>query len=257
MKTIWLTSLVRDEAAVKNVLAAAKAYGLDAGGHFWTDDLEHMAWLAPRETLAEKDTSLWVILGSRKDLETPSVRYGLGLLALSVQGEKGAGFPVLWLDTGEGLSAESLPTPFQGADIAPAAATTLGAKLTAKANVPPRPVPLEYRFAVHANPGFGIWFEAGPGPGHAWSGALLGTDGGAVDAHGVGPAGEVPEKATLRYPVQGLQLALGDRTFTAWAVQNPLDDTQSYYAQVKGTPESLLFGPYTQEDEAEVHRVTF
>jgi len=257
MKKIWLTSLARDEASVKNVLGAAKAYGLDANGHFWTDDLEHMAWLAPRENLAAADTSLWVILGSEKDLEPPSVRYGLGLLALSVQGEKGAGFPVLWLDTGEGLDAGSLPTPFQGADVVPVTGATLGAKLTAKANVPVRSVPMEYRLAVHANPGFGVWFESGPGPGHTWIGALLGTEQGEVDAHGVGPAGEIPEKATLHYPVQGLQLTLGERSFTAWAVQNPLDETQSYYARVKGTPAGLLFGPYSQEDEAEVHRITF
>jgi len=31
---------------------------------------------------------LWVIMGSEKELETASVRYGLGLLALTVQAGK-------------------------------------------------------------------------------------------------------------------------------------------------------------------------
>jgi len=253
MKKIWITSLARDEKAVAGVLGLARSYGLEADGHFWTDDLSHMAWLAPKEPLASPETSLWVILGSGKEMTAPSVRYGLSLLALSVQGDKGAGFPVLWLDTDKGLSAEVLPTPLQGADIVAAAEPSLGAKLVAKANVPPHAVFADYRLAVHANPGFGVWFEVGPGKGLAWSGALLGVSGGAVDAHGVGPSGAIPQKAVLRYPVKGLTLALNDREYTAWAVQNDLDDTQSYYARVQETLTGLLFGPYTQDDEADVH----
>jgi len=257
MKKIWITSLARDEKAVAAVLGVARSYGLEADGHFWTDDLSHMAWLAPKETLAAPETSLWVILGSGKDMTAPSVRYGMSLLTLSVQGDKGPGFPVLWLDTDEGLSSESLPGPLRGADILAAAEPSLGAKLVARANVPPRPVSTDYRLAVHANPGFGVWFETGPGRGLAWNGALLGVSGGAVDAHGVGPAGAIPQRAVLKYPVKGLTLALGDREYTAWAVQNDLDDGRSYYARVQEVPEGLLFGPYTQDDEADVHVLSF
>ncbi len=257
MKKIWITSLARNEEAVASVLGVARTYRLEADGHFWTDDLNHMAWQAPQEVLTAPETALWVILGDPKDMEAPSVRYGLGLLALSVQEKKGQGFPVLWLATEEGPSAEDLPTPLRGADVLSAAGTSLGAKMTAKANVPPKDVPMDYRLSVHANPGFGVWFEVGPGKGLSWSGALLGVEGGAVDAHGVGPAGSIPQKAVLRYPVQGLTLTLGDREYTAWAVQNDLDPGLSYFARVKETPRGLLFGPYSQEDEADVHVLTF
>jgi hypothetical protein len=257
MKKIWMTSLVRDQGQVGSVLKLAETYGLAADGHFWTDDLAHMAWLGPEDALTAPETALWVILGSKKEVDVPSVRYGLALLALRVQGRKGNGFPVLWLTTDEGLTSGDLPTPLQGAEVLPAGEASLGAKLTARANVPPKPVPADYRLAVHANPGFGVWFEVGPGQGATWTGALLGVDQGAVDAHGVGPAGAIPQKAVLEYPVQGLKLSLGEREYTAWAVQNGLDHGQSYYARVQEVPGGLLFGPYSQEDEADVHVITF
>jgi len=69
-------------------MGMAKKYGLDANGHFWVDDMKHMAWKSPVENLVEPATILWVIMGSEKELETASVRYGLGLLALTVQAGK-------------------------------------------------------------------------------------------------------------------------------------------------------------------------
>jgi hypothetical protein len=42
----------------------------------------------------------------------------------------------------------------------------------------------------------------------------------------------------------------------AWAVQNELDARSSYFVKVDGCPESFLFGPYSSDQEAEVHIVT-
>jgi len=257
MKKIWITSLVRDEKRVSGLLSTARKYGLDANGHFWTDDLKHMAWQAPMETICDPDAGLWVVLGSAKELETESVRYGLALLATAVQSRKGHGFHILWACPEGSLAAESLPTPFRGADIISAADSGIGAKLAAKANMPVAKMDPDYRLAVHANPGFGLWMEVGPGKGGQWRGAMLGAAGAAIDAHGVGPSGKLPQKAVLEYPVKGLKLSLGDTEYTGWAVQNRLDETLSYYARIQGVPKSLLFGEYAQDEEAEVHVLQF
>jgi len=58
--------------------------------------------------------------------------------------------------------------------------------------------------------------------------------------------------------MKGLKLNLGEREYVAWAVQNKLDETLSYYVRVKkDTPTSMLFGPYAQDEEAEVHVIEF
>lgn len=38
------------------------------------------------------------------------------------------------------------------------------------ANIPRHEKGSPYRLQVHANPGFGVWFEVGPGEGEEWSG---------------------------------------------------------------------------------------
>ena len=85
MKKVWITSLVKNEEQVSKILSTAKQYGLDANGHFWTDDLKHMAWQSPKDNIIESETTVWAIMGSEKDMEKESVRYGIGLLALAVQ----------------------------------------------------------------------------------------------------------------------------------------------------------------------------
>lgn len=257
MKKVWITSLVKDEAQVASLLGLAKRYGLDANGHFWVDDLEHMAWMAPRENLFEPECSLWVIMGSEKDMEKESVRYGLGLLAFAVQAKKGLGFHILWLGTEGEVDAEKLPTPLKGVVVMSASDASLGAKLVARANTPAPKIDTEYRLDIRANPGVGVWLEIGPGKGHEWNGALLGVNGGEIDAHGVGDAGNLPQRTVLEYQMQGLKLKLGDEEYTAWAVQNKLDEDSSYYARIKDRPKSILFGPYAQAEEAEVHVIQF
>jgi hypothetical protein len=257
MKRVWITSLVRDEKQVSTVLGTAKKYGLDANGHFWTDDLQHMSWLGPSENILHPDTGLWVIMGSEKDMQASSARYGLALLTLMVQAKKGHGFHILWACTEGSLKAEALPTPLRGAEIVATADPSLGAKLTARANTPAPKVAAEYRLDIHANPGFGVWMEVGSVKGNAWEGVLLGVQGGEVDAHGVGEAGKLPQKSVLEYPMKGLKLTLGEREFTAWAVQNKLGENTSYFARIKDVPKAMLFGPLAQGEEAEVHVIEF
>ena len=251
MKKIWITSLAKDQKRVRQTMEMLKKYGLDANGHFWEDDLKQMKWLGPREPLTEPDTALWMILSDDEHLAAPDIRYGLSLLALSVQGVRGNGFPLMMVHKGELPTAESLPTPLQGAALLKEDNPVLGAKIVAKANMPPKSETSEYRLDVYAMPRIGQWLEVGPADSE-WTGAMVGAAGGEIDAHGVGPAGRLPEKAVLEYPMQGLKLTLGEREYTAWAVQNRLDPEISYFIRVKGEPDSLVLGPLSEGDDAEV-----
>jgi hypothetical protein len=252
MKKIWITSLSSDETKVQKIMAMAKKYALDANGHFWLDDLKKMAWLGPREELIKDDIALWLILSSDTDLASASVRYGLSMLALSMQGVRGHGVPVIFLHEGQVPSIDTLPTPFQGAEIFVIDNPAIGAKLVAKANVPLKKVAVDYRFDIFAMPQLGQWFEVGPVD-STWKGVMFGVFGAEIDAHGVGPSGKLPEKSVLEYPMQGLQVAVGDDEHTAWAVQNELDGGSSYYVRVQGEPQSILFGPLAEEDDADVY----
>jgi hypothetical protein len=253
MKKIWITSLVRDEKLVGGIMSTARKYGLDANGHFWVDDLKNMAWQAPSESILDPDVGLWVILGTDKEMLVQSIRYGLSLLTVAVQAKKGYGFHILWGCTDGLLKSEALPTPLRSAEVVSADDSTLGAKLVARANTPAPRVDPEYRLDVHANPGFGVWVEIGPGKGQEWNGGLSGVHEGSIDAHGVGEAGKLPQKSTLEYPMKGLKLSLGEREFVAWAVQNKLDENTSYYARIRDVPKAMLLGPLAQGDEAEAH----
>src|SRR4030066_471300 len=112
MKTVWLTSIIPSEEGVKNLIAQLKPYGLDVKGHFWEDEISKMAWAKPREELIKPDVLLWLVLASEENLKNPSVRYGLSLLALTLQAKRGVSFPMLILLTEcVTTAAESLSTP--------------------------------------------------------------------------------------------------------------------------------------------------
>jgi hypothetical protein len=256
-KVVWITALNKD----KNQLHAqalhqtTSKYGVTVAGHFWQDDLVQMAWAGAREDLVRKETGLWIILGSAEDLTVPSVRYGLSLLAIGVQGQKGYGFPIMVILTEGTLEPDSLPTPLAGAEVYQLDAAGLGPKITARANTPVKKVDLEYRVDIYGIQGLGQWFEVGPAEGHEWPGVMFGVSNGEINAHGVGEAHKLPERAVLEYPMKGLKLAMGDTEYTAWAVQNKLDPNSSYYLRVNEYPDSILFGPMTEGDDAEVYTV--
>ncbi len=252
MKKVWITSLGHEEARVQKVMSMLKTYAMEANGHFWMDDLKKMVWLGPRAELIKDDTALWIILSSDKELASDSVRYGLSMLTLSVQAVRGHGFPIFFLHDGNIPSVDTLPTPLQGAEIMAADNPAIGAKLVAGANMPLKEVPTEYRLDIYAMAQLGQWIEIGPFDA-SWKGAMLGVCGGEIDAHGAGPAGKLPDKAVLEYPMKGLKLTVGEEEYVAWAVQNQLDSGSSYYVRIKGEPKAILFGPSAEGDDAEVY----
>ena len=256
-KSVWITVLEKEknEEAARKLYQTVSTYGLAPAGHFWQDNLEQMAWAGALEELVKNEVALWIILGSAEALGIETVRYGLSLLTVGVHSQRGHGFPIILALTEGDVSFESLPTPLKGLEVQPATGATLGAKIAAKANMPVPKVEAEYRLDVYGVQGLGQWFEVGPAPGHTWSGVMFGTCGGEITAHGIGPAHKLPERSTLEYPMIGLKLKLGNLEYTANAVKNQLPETDSYYLRIKDYPSSILFGPMSEEDDAEVYVV--
>lgn len=248
-KSVFISILEKDEAKGKGLFQTVTRYGLGVNGHFWSDNLEKMEWAGPIAELDKPEVGVWLIKGGKAGYENPDIRFGLAMLAAAVQARRGHGFPVLCIcDDGE-LDPDTLPTMLRSAEVVEE--SRLGARLAARANMPVRKVEPEYRFDLYALPGLGLWLEVGPAPGHRWSGALLGVCNADIGAHGVGPAGQLPEKCVLNYPMKGLKMELGEREYLGWAVKNDLGENESYYVKVTGTPEALIFGEFPEGDDAE------
>ena len=255
MKTIWLTSLDSSRDPVEKLMAQMKPYGIEIKGHFWVDNLEKMAWLQAREELLKPDVMAWLILASQEKWSVPSIRYGLSLLRIMLQAKKGVAFPTGVLFTGEeGPSLESFPTPLRGVEIFSLIDPSLSAKLVAKAYKPPQEISGEYRMDIHGTPAIGQWFEIGP-QNDTWSGAMFGVAEGEIHFHAVGPKGSLPAQAVVEYPVKGLKMRLGEKDYTAWAVQNEMNPQVSYFVKISGYPETILFGSYSSQEEAEMYIV--
>ncbi len=253
MKTIWLTSLGSSQDAVNKFMHQMRTYGLEVKGHFWKDDLKKLAWMAPRDDLIDSKIPLWAILGSEEELLNPNIRYGLSLLAITVQAKRSPGFPIIILQTqGDPVSVDQLAMPLKGADIFSAPDPGIGAKLVAKAHKTPKQISPEYNIDIYGNEQIGQWFEIRP-VSSTWPGAMFGVDSGEITFHAVGPYGKLPSKSVLNYPMEGLKLNLGDKEYTAWAAQNELNTETSYFVKVDGFPESILFGPYSTEEAADVY----
>ena len=249
-----MSSLVRDENLVKALMSQLKTYGLEASGHFWEENLEKLGWMTAREEIVKSDIGMWAILGTEEMLKKSEFRYGLSLLAIMVQAARGRGFPIVVLQTqGEPVTSDALPTPLKGADVISAEGAAFGAKLVAKVHAVHRSdSEADYRMDLYGNEQLGQWFEVGPKQG-VWPGAMFAVEGADISFHGVGPKGSLPSKAVLNYPIEGLKLELGGRDYTAWAVQNELGAETSYFVKVKGFPSSVLFGPYSEEESADVY----
>lgn len=255
MKTIWLSSLVSSESTVKNLISQLRAYGLEVKGHFWEDDLEKMAWSKPREELIKPDVTLWLILASKENLGNPSIRYGLSLLTITIQAKRGYSFPIsILLAPGDPPPPETLPTPLKGFDFFSLTDPGMAAKLVANVHAPVKEIPPEYRLDVYGNPQIGQWFEVGP-QASSWPGVMFGVAGGEIAFHAVGPKGSLPDQSVLHYPLKGLKLNLGGKEYVAWATQNELNSQTSYFVKVNGFPDSIIFGPYSTQEEADLYVV--
>ncbi len=258
MKKVWISVLGNNQEMAQELMATVKNYGLEPDGHFWTSEIEKSGWMGPRQNMLDPDMSLWILAGGKSALQDRDTACGVSLLSLCIQAERGHGFPVCFLyDADDPVSVDDLPTPLKHAEVLALNSSTVGAKLVARANKAFKPHQTDYRLDTYGLAHLGTWMEVGPAAG-SWKGVMFGVsgEGADIEAHGVGPKGQLPqEKMILNYPQQGLKLEMGDKEFTAWAVQNELDENSSYFVKVTGTPDSLLFGEFASDDEAEVYIV--
>jgi hypothetical protein len=255
MKKVWLTSFGSDEDSVKGIMRQLKTYGLQVDGHFWKDDLKSFSCMAPRDNLIDPSVVLWIIMGSDEELLTADHIYGLSLLTITVQAQRSDHFPIVVLQTqGKLLGPEQLSTPLKRVDVIMASDAAMGAKIVARVHTAPTPIPTEYQLDIYANEQIGQWFEIRP-TGSSWPGVMFGVSDGEILFQAVGPKGKLPDKTVLNYPMQGLKLEMGDKAYIAWATQNELDPETSYFVKVNGNPESIIFGPYSEQEETDVFAV--
>ena len=250
-KKAFISLLRKDEETAKKIMEQVSSYGLTADGHFWSVNMEKMEWIGPRAPLLDPEVALWIIAGTKQDLADPNVRFGLSLLSLTVQAARGHGFPILIVYAGAAPTVADLPTPLKHADIV-AADSSFGPKLVARANIPFKPTPVDYRIDVYGIPGLGIWLETGPAKA-TWKGIMCGVSKGDINAHGVGPKGNLPAgKMVLNYAMKGMKLNLSDKEYLAWSVQNEIDPGTSYFVRITEQPDSIVFGPFAQSGDAEL-----
>lgn len=255
MKSIWLSALAVDEQDIQKLMQKLKTYGLAGSGHIWKDDNQGLAWAGPLDDLKSPQCAFWAIMGSKAAFEKAETRYGLSLLALCVQAERGPGFPIVILQTdADPLTAADLPTPLQRAVVLPADNAGTPAKLVAKVHAKAPDLPAAYTLRLAGNPQFGQWLELRPTR-DAWPGVIFGVDEGEIKFQAVGPAGELPKTSTLNFAMQGLKIDFHEREFTAWALQNEIDVATSYYVKIEGFPSSLLFGAFSEDSDPELYHI--
>lgn len=247
---VLLTLLEENPALARTLGEELSRLGADCRAHFWTHAQDVQALVPLLAEVCQPDYGAWLIAGDASALARPDMLRGLALAALAAAAARqqagDAALSILLAPSGGDLPP--LPTPLQGADIVTRA---IGAKTIARLFAPGAAVAPPYRLAVHARPGLGLWLECGPVD-EPWEGVLLGACGCAPDAHGVGPAGVIPQRCTLHHPLRGLRLTAGEREFTAWGTGNRLSPAESYFVRLDGLPDALTFGPLPGEDAAEL-----
>lgn len=255
MTSIAITAVGVEAAAVQAIGATLKRYGLEPVGGPLTgtaDEVAKVNWRPMADAVLARKPALWLIVADAKALEAAHVRYALGLMASTLRGEVGAKLPVALLNIG--TDAISLPPLLADALVLePGAAWP--AKLVAAAHRA-RSADSADRLVVHGNEQLGQWLELAPAQG-SWQGLVFGVsgEGASIDFQAVGPRGGLPEKSVLAYAQQDMQVEAGSRRFTAWALRNPVGQTDagavSYYVRVRGCPEALLWMPYTETDDGD------
>jgi hypothetical protein len=251
-KKLWLSWLPAEGGVPPNeTIAALTQAGLEVGGAPWIDDLDKLAWSELGGLLmGATGPDLWLVGGTSSDFAGNTTRYGLSMIGAMIRDTpKRVAVACLGLDGG--LAAADMPSLLQHAHILDAGDPAWPARVADAA--PMTAAGDDFYLSVIAQPMIGQWVEIGPRDGD-WSGAMIGTsDGGTITHHAVGPRGQLPERTTVEYPLQGLEAELGGEKFVAWAVQNRIGPAESYFVRIEGQPAKMILGQHPDSDQADVH----
>jgi len=246
-KKIWLSWMPTGEGAPEpgTVVAQLGRYGFHVAGGPWESALERMAWAKVVEVLVDaSQADAWILAGRQEELEQPANRQALSLLVTMVAHARGPSFPLLVLCLDAPLDVADLPLLAQRCGALSAKDASWPAKVVAATTRNARPVDLGFLFDVHAHPLIGQFYEFGPLE-WEWAGVMVGTHGDArISHHAVGPRGEIPEHGIVEYELRDIKLEVSGREFVAWAIQNQITPSDSYYLRIEGTPEAVLVGNY-------------
>lgn len=267
MKTVWITALAKDKDRVGAAAASLKRYGLQSQGHFWLDEPDKATARVAFDAMLAARADAWLILVDAESLALPGVRYGLSLLAASLAAERGAPIPLacLWPagSAPESAGAGGLPALLQSAMTFVEGNASWPVKIvaaTARRDDSQGLAPLgDYRMTLWGDENIGQWLEigarsqtlAGFAFGISGDPAQAGVPAASIVFQAVGPRGGLPEKTVLEYAQQGLQMKVGERDFTSWAVRNTIEPDQSYFVRITGCPAALICMPYPEGDDVE------
>ncbi|MBT8439892.1 MAG: hypothetical protein KJO91_09205 [Gammaproteobacteria bacterium] len=255
-KKVWITWLPEGEDAPEpDATASALAQvGLEVSGARWVDDLEKVAWVELGGLLLEPNKAdLWLIAGRQSDFESTRNRYGLSMASAMVADARQTPLPGVCIGLDFEPAVSDMPMLLRHFQCLNGAEPSWPAKVVAAAfGKAGESCCAEFRFNVIAHAMLGQWFEVGPSNGQ-WQGVMFGVDAdGTITHHAVGPRAQLPEKAVLEYPTQGIKAALGETEFTAWSVQNVVGAEDSYYIKVEGFPNAVIIGAHPDSDDADV-----
>ena len=257
MKNIWITSLSDEPALIKEVGAVLQRYGMRGQAHVWQDNLEKHYPQICLEQLQTQSPDAWLILGRESELQQASVRYGISLISASLACQSRP--PALFFLSPRKLSEQqALPDLCQqlSATMLSLDATNWAAKIVATLARPSTASDSPVRLRVWGNEQIGQWLELSPET-QAWQGMIFGVSGqigtkpAAVSFQAVGPRGGLPQKTTLEFAQQGLEIQASERNFSAWALRNPIALGNSYFCRIDGHPEQILFMPYSDAEQAD------
>lgn len=241
-KKLWVSALAKDSEHISRITSALRNYGFNCQGHIWVDDAQKLAWRVAYDELVHEKSAYWVLLADDQSLATASVRYALSLMAYAMLRDQAGNMPIIILAE-RSESRDLLPPILRQAQFIVTGQAGWEARFVAATIKMSRYV-LPYRIDAYGDEHIGQWFEIGP-IGQTWSGLAFGVagEGAAIDFQGVGPAGQLPEKSLLLFPMQGIKISVGDSEFIAWSVNNSLDSDQSYFVRVRGLPDKFLLLP--------------
>ncbi len=246
-KRIWVSALSKNADQIRLITESLRDYGFNCQGHIWLDDAPKLAWRSAYDELIHEQCQHWVMLADDESLKCASIRYGLSLMAYAMLRDKPDKMPIVVLAEKQ-ETFDLLPPILRKSQLILTSQNGWEAKFVA-ATIKPKLFNLPYRINTMGDANIGQWFEIGSKlePWHGIAFGIAGLDA-VIDFQGVGPAGALPDKSILEYPMEGIKMDVGGTTFTGWAVSNVLDTNLSYYVRVRGLPDQLLLMPGFKPD---------